>query len=507
MTMNKSLFPVLRPRLKLHKQNLINGAFFGVLDGDGTEAACRTLLLSKLGQQHFCMLMDYFKHRTVQTVSYDELKAAIGANFAKKKNPTHNSSMLFVASDIKKNTVHYNWGSSCVTTVANIFWYFYALLCILLGYFKDEVDCAQTINNTAMLKLFNAEGATIGSKEKHVNSFDKNERDVQNINEESLITNPPCDDKSCSDLPSIFIDAKCCRDENGRNLGQCCKKLSLLTKILISIASFGATMGLLFVAICFSNGKCCLTLRKSLNIRRKPVIDESANLTNFKHAQTLERSLSNGKKLNDMNRTFQESLIYSKNSKIDSALLDFVQSNSPTSPSLSRFSKTAESELMEHFESARNLSTILSPDAGIKPTLGAESCSIRTAEETQEPSVTGNETNIKSESNESEWNEASKNETELPLEKPVPIHDSTHNTLNSQNPSSSANIANSNACDLSAEFTAASSKRDSTLASHITEDKSGVASDFCDNTSATKDPQKEVTATSNLSKSSTSNLT
>ncbi|KRY39573.1 hypothetical protein T01_13533 [Trichinella spiralis] len=261
-------------------------------------------------------------------------------------------------------------------------------------------------------------------------------------------------------------------------------------------------MGLLFVAICFSNG------------------------------------------------TFQESLIYSKNSKIDSALLDFVQSNSPTSPSLSRFSKTAESELMEHFESARNLSTILSPDAGIKPTLGAESCSIRTAEETQEPSVTGNETNIKSEPNESEWNEASKNETELPLEKPVPIHDSTHNTynpnnsqylkpksskkfdflasgslsndgssksgsvhsnieesLNSQNPSSSANIANSNACDLSAEFTAASSKRDSTLASHITEDKSGVASDFCDNTSATKDPQKEVTATSNLSKSSTSNLT
>ncbi|KRY15788.1 hypothetical protein T12_794, partial [Trichinella patagoniensis] len=370
-------------------------------------------------------------------------------------------------------------------------------LCILLGYFKDEVDCAQKINNTAMLKRMSA---TIGSKEKHVNSFDKNERDVQNINEESLITNPPCDDKSCSDLPSIFIDAKCCRDENGRNLGQCCKKLSLLTKILISIASFGATMGLLFVAICFSNG------------------------------------------------TFQESLIYSKNSKIDSALLDFVQqSNSQTSPSLSRFSKTAESELMEHFESARNLSTILSPDAGIKPTLGTESCSSRTAEE---PSVTENETNIKSEANQSEWNEASKNETELPLEKPVPIHDSTHNTynpnnsqylkpksskkidflasgsfsndgssksesvnsnieesLNSQNPSSSENITNSNACDLSAEFTAASSKRDSTLASHITEDKSGVASDFCDNTSATKDPQKDVAATSNLSKSSTSNLT
>ncbi|KRX47011.1 hypothetical protein T05_13584 [Trichinella murrelli] len=307
-------------------------------------------------------------------------------------------------------------------------------------------------------------------------------------------------------------------------------------------------MGLLFVAICFSNGKCCLALRKSLNIRRKPVIDDSANLTNFKHAQTLERSLSNGKKLNDMNRTFQESLIYSKNSKIDSALLDFVQqSNSQTSPSLSRFSKTAESELMEHFESARNLSTILSPDAGIKPTLGAESCSSRTAEE---PSVTENETNIKSEANQSEWNEASKNETELPLEKPVPIHDSTHNTynpnnsqylkpksskkidflasgslsndgssksgsvnsnieesLNSQNPSLSANITNSNVCDLSAEFTAASSKRDSTLASHITEDKSGVASDFCDNTSATKDPQKDVAATSNLSKSSTSNLT
>ncbi|KRX24933.1 hypothetical protein T07_12692 [Trichinella nelsoni] len=306
-------------------------------------------------------------------------------------------------------------------------------------------------------------------------------------------------------------------------------------------------MGLLLVAICFSNGKCCLTLRKSLNIRRKPVIDDSANLTNFKHAETLERSLSNGKKLNDMNRTFQESLIYSKNSKIDSALLDFVQSNSQTSPSLSRFSKTAESELMEHFESARNLSTILSPDAGIKPTLGAESCSSRTAEE---PSVTENETYIKSEANQSEWNEASKNETELPLEKPVPIHDSTHNTynpnnsqylkpksskkfdflassslsnngssksgsvnsnieesLNSQNPSSSANIANSNACDLSAEFTATSSKCDSTLASHITEDKSGVASDFCDNTSAAKDTQKEVAATSNLSNSSTSNLT
>ncbi|KRX77082.1 hypothetical protein T06_15802 [Trichinella sp. T6] len=307
-------------------------------------------------------------------------------------------------------------------------------------------------------------------------------------------------------------------------------------------------MGLLFVAICFSNGKCCLALRKSLNIRRKPVIDDSANLTNFKHAQTLERSLSNGKKLNDMNRTFQESLIYSKNSKIDSALLDFVQqSNSQTSPSFSRFSKTAESELMEHFESARNLSTILSPDAGIKPTLGAESCSSTTAEE---PSVIENETNIKSEANQSEWNEASKNETELPLEKPVPIHDSTHNTynpnnsqylkpksskkidflassslsndgssksgsvnsnveesLNSQNPSLSANITNSNACDLSAEFTAASSKRDSTLASHITENKSGVASDFCDNTSETKDPQKDVAATSNLSKSSTSNLT
>ncbi|XP_003376049.1 conserved hypothetical protein [Trichinella spiralis] len=58
---------------------------FGLLDGDGTEAACRTLLLSKLGQQQFCMLVDHFKPRTVQTVSYDELKAAIGANFAKKK--------------------------------------------------------------------------------------------------------------------------------------------------------------------------------------------------------------------------------------------------------------------------------------------------------------------------------------------------------------------------------------------------------------------------------------
>ncbi|KRX46962.1 hypothetical protein T05_3675 [Trichinella murrelli] len=58
---------------------------FSLLNGDGTEAACRTLLLSKLGQQHFCMLVDHFKPRTVQTVSYDELKAAIGANSAKKR--------------------------------------------------------------------------------------------------------------------------------------------------------------------------------------------------------------------------------------------------------------------------------------------------------------------------------------------------------------------------------------------------------------------------------------
>ncbi|KRZ71856.1 hypothetical protein T10_8604, partial [Trichinella papuae] len=213
------------------------------------------------------------------------------------------------------------------------------------------------------------------------------------------------------------------------------------------------------------------------------------------------------------------------------------------------FSKTAESEMMEHFESARNFSTILTPDADIKPTLNAESFNSRT-EESHEPSITENETNIKSESNQSVWNEASKNETEIPLEKFVPIHDSTHNTynpnnsqylkpksskkfdflassslsndgsskggsgnsnseesLNSENPSSSADIANSNACNLSAEFTAASSKRESTLASPITEDKSDDASDSCDNTSATKDPQKPVAAARNLSKSSTSDLT
>ncbi|KAL1238046.1 Actin cytoskeleton-regulatory complex protein [Trichinella pseudospiralis] len=403
-----------------------------------------------------------------------------------------------------------DWISDFVACV----WYFYAFSCILLGYFKDEVDCAQRYNNTAILKLSNAESKTTNSREKHVNSFNKKRRHISNdFNEESLISNPPCDDKSCSDLPSIFIDSKCCRDENGRNLGQCCKKLSLLTKILIAIASFGTTMGLLFVIICFSNGKCCVALRKSLNIRRKAVIDESANLTNFKHAKTLERSLSNGKKLNDMNRTFQESLMYSRNSKIDSALLDFVQ------------------------------------DADMKPTLSAESFNSK-AVESQELSITENETNMKSEPNQSVWNEASKNETELPLEKLIPIHDSTHNTynpnnsqylkpksskkfdflassslsndgsskfignsnseesLNSENPSSSADIANSNVCsNLSAEFTAASSKRESTLDSPITEDKSDNASNSCYNTSATRNPQKPVAAARNLSKSSTSHLT
>ncbi|KRX67817.1 hypothetical protein T09_13607 [Trichinella sp. T9] len=39
---------------------------FSLLNGDGTEAACRTLLLSKLGQQHFCMLVDHFKPRTLR---------------------------------------------------------------------------------------------------------------------------------------------------------------------------------------------------------------------------------------------------------------------------------------------------------------------------------------------------------------------------------------------------------------------------------------------------------
>ncbi|KRY77073.1 hypothetical protein T4B_3905 [Trichinella pseudospiralis] len=249
------------------------------------------------------------------------------------------------------------------------------------------------------------------------------------------------------------------------------------------------------------------------------------------------------------NGTFQESLMYSRNSKIDSALLDFVQGNSQTSPSLSRFSKTAESEMTEHFESARNFSTILNSDADMKPTLSAESFNSK-AVESQELSITENETNMKSEPNQSVWNEASKNETELPLEKLIPIHDSTHNTynpnnsqylkpksskkfdflassslsndgsskfignsnseesLNSENPSSSADIANSNVCsNLSAEFTAASSKRESTLDSPITEDKSDNASNSCYNTSATRNPQKPVAAARNLSKSSTSHLT
>ncbi|CDW61226.1 hypothetical protein TTRE_0000966901, partial [Trichuris trichiura] len=61
-------------------------AVFGLRDGAATEPARRELLLSKVGKQHFRLLVDHFKPRAIQDVAYDELKAAINANYAPKSS-------------------------------------------------------------------------------------------------------------------------------------------------------------------------------------------------------------------------------------------------------------------------------------------------------------------------------------------------------------------------------------------------------------------------------------
>ncbi|CDW60681.1 hypothetical protein TTRE_0000907201, partial [Trichuris trichiura] len=45
-------------------------AVFGLRDGAATEPARRALLLSKVGKQHFRLLVDHFKPRAIQDVAY-----------------------------------------------------------------------------------------------------------------------------------------------------------------------------------------------------------------------------------------------------------------------------------------------------------------------------------------------------------------------------------------------------------------------------------------------------
>ncbi|KFD53863.1 hypothetical protein M513_05130 [Trichuris suis] len=59
---------------------------FGLRYGQETELARRRLLLSKIGKEHFCLLVNHFRPLAVQEQSYDRLKSAMSSNCGRRSS-------------------------------------------------------------------------------------------------------------------------------------------------------------------------------------------------------------------------------------------------------------------------------------------------------------------------------------------------------------------------------------------------------------------------------------
>ncbi|KFD45068.1 hypothetical protein M514_28403 [Trichuris suis] len=59
-------------------------AVFGLLEGDDTEDARRLLLLSKIGKQHFQVLVNHFRPKDVRDQSYERLKAVLQSHYGRQ---------------------------------------------------------------------------------------------------------------------------------------------------------------------------------------------------------------------------------------------------------------------------------------------------------------------------------------------------------------------------------------------------------------------------------------
>ncbi|KFD51953.1 LOW QUALITY PROTEIN: hypothetical protein M513_07282 [Trichuris suis] len=59
---------------------------FGLRCGEQTELARRRLLLSKIGKEHFRLLVNHFRPLAVQEQSYDRLKSAMSSNYGRRSS-------------------------------------------------------------------------------------------------------------------------------------------------------------------------------------------------------------------------------------------------------------------------------------------------------------------------------------------------------------------------------------------------------------------------------------